>query len=122
MNFLLKTDARIFVYKPVCDLRWGFERLSRIVREEMNQTLINGDLFLFFGRSKKKLRGLCFDGTGVVLISKMLDRGTFMRIENLEGEEVNFEELLLIFHGSIVQRRKWGEQVFPSQIVDSSKK
>jgi transposase len=117
VSFLLKPEARVFVYKPVVDLRWGYERLSRLVRDEMNQVLLNGDLFLFFGRSKKKMRGLCFDGTGIVLLSKILDRGLFMRIEALESEELNLAELDLLFHGGVVQRRKWGAQEF-SNVID----
>jgi len=74
VSLRFKEGLRIFVFSERIDLRSGFDRLTSFVNEKMGQRLVDGDLFLFFGRSRKKLKMICYDGTGVVLINKRLER------------------------------------------------
>lgn len=104
----LKPDLRIFVYTEYVDLRAGFDKLSMYVREKMNAVLVDGDLFLFLGNNRKRLKAICYDGTGLLLISKRMERGRFMCLVDLEEKEITVEELDLILRGSIVRRAKFG--------------
>jgi transposase len=61
----LKSDLRVFVYNEYVDLRAGFDKLSMFVREKMNAVLVDGDLFLFLGNNRKRLKAICYDGTGL---------------------------------------------------------
>ena len=108
MSLSLKSDLRVFVYNEYVDLRAGFDKLSMLVREKMNAMLVDGDLFLFLGNNRKRLKAICYDGTGLLLISKRIERGRFMCLEDLEEKEITVEELDLILRGSIVRRAKFG--------------
>jgi hypothetical protein len=35
---------------------WGFERLTSLVQEKMSARIIDGDLFVFFGRSRTRVK------------------------------------------------------------------
>jgi transposase len=67
----------VFVGLDPIDLRWGFERLGGLVAERIGRDLRGGALFLFFGRRRAALKILFFDGSGLCLFYKRLDRGTF---------------------------------------------
>ena len=59
------------------DLRWGFDRLAGLVGERLGREARSGALFVFFGQRRDCLKVLFFDGTGLCLFYKRLDRGTF---------------------------------------------
>lgn len=109
MSLKFKCGLRVFIYGEAIDLRSGFDRLSYFVKEKMQATLVDGDLFVFFGRSRTKVKMLCYDGTGVVLINKRLERGKFMSLFDLEEREITQEELLVLLGGGVVRRAKFGE-------------
>ena len=67
----------IFLGLESIDLRWGFDRLAGVVRERIGREGRGGALFVFFGRRRDALKILFFDGTGMCLFYKRLDRGTF---------------------------------------------
>lgn len=82
-------------------MRSGFERLSHLVREEMRNDLLEGHLYLFLGKNRRRAKVLLFDGTGLVLLHKRLETGRFMRVEDLwETHEMTTAELSLILEGS----------------------
>jgi transposase len=108
MSLRLKTDLRIFVFSEYVDLRAGFDKLSWIVREKMKAELVDGDLFLFLGNNRRRLKAICYDGTGLLLIAKRMERGRFMNLEDLEHTEITTEELDWLLRGSTVRRAKFG--------------
>jgi transposase len=75
----------------------------------MGASLIDGDLFVFFGRNRKKVKLICYDGTGVVLINKRLERGRFMNLFDLEEREITVDELDILLRGGIVRRPVFGK-------------
>ncbi len=109
MAIKFKSNLRVFVYSEYIDLRGGFDKLTMLVREKMGRQLVDGDLFLFLGGDRKKCKAICYDGTGVVLICKRIERGKFMRLEDLEEGEITVEELDWLLRGSIIRRPKFGE-------------
>jgi transposase len=68
MSIRLKENLRVFVFSEYVDLRAGFDKLSWLVRDKMQADLVNGDLFLFFGHNRKRLKAICYDGTGLLLL------------------------------------------------------
>jgi hypothetical protein len=65
-------------------------------------------LFLFFGKSKKKMKAICYDGTGLLLIAKRMERGRFMNLSELEEKEITTEELDSLLRGGIIRRPVFG--------------
>lgn len=108
MSIRLKEGLRVFVFSEYVDLRGGFDKLSMIVREKMNAEMVDGDLFLFLGGNRKRLKAICYDGTGLLLIAKRMERGRFMRLEELEEREITVEELDWLLRGSTIRRAKFG--------------
>lgn len=108
MSLRLKEGLRVFVHREYVDLRAGFDKLSQLVREVMKARLVDGDLFLFLGKNRKKLKAICYDGTGLLLIAKRMERGRFLALEELESTEISVEELDWLLRGSTIRRPKFG--------------
>jgi len=58
-------------------MRKGYDSLSALVRDSLGHDLLRGDLFLFVARNRKRAKVLYFDGTGLCLLCKRLEKGTF---------------------------------------------
>lgn len=86
-------------------MRCGFHKLTSFVRETYNmQTLLNGHVFVFFGRNRHRLKILLFDGSGLILLIKRIEKGRFMWIQDCEFETVSISELEQLLHGSVLRK------------------
>lgn len=74
---MIPHGVEVFVGLDPIDLRWSFDRLAGIVTERIGREARSGALFVFFGRRRDAMKLLFFDGTGMCLFYKRLDRGTF---------------------------------------------
>ena len=74
---MIPHGVEIFVGLEPIDLRWGFDRLSGVVGERIGRAPRSGALFVFFGKHRDAIKVLFFDGSGLCLFYKRLDRGTF---------------------------------------------
>lgn len=110
MSLSFRPGHRIFVFNEMIDMRSGFERLSMLVRERMNQKLLEGDLFVFLGLNRKRLKAICFDGTGLILVAKRLEIGHFMRISDFESFDINLDELHSLLRGGTIRRAYFGDR------------
>ncbi len=82
-------------------MRKGFEALSDMVRGLMKKNIMEGDVFLFLGKNPRRAKVILFDGTGLVLISKRLEKGRFSRLNDFdERREITLGELSLVFQGT----------------------
>lgn len=70
-------QVTIHAYCAPVDMRKHFEGLSALVREEMGQDPLSGALFLFTNRRRTHAKALWFDGSGLCVLSKRLERGRF---------------------------------------------
>jgi transposase len=68
---------KIYVAVEPCDMRKGFEGLAGLVTTALKQDLRSGALFVFGNRRRTRLKILYFDGSGVWLLTKRLEAGTF---------------------------------------------
>jgi transposase len=74
---MIPHGVEVFVGLDLIDLRWGFNRLTGLVSERIGRDARGGALFVFFGKRRDAIKVLFFDGTGVCLFYKRLDKGTF---------------------------------------------
>jgi transposase len=75
---VIPRGVEVFVATEPVDMRYGFERLSGLVRERMRRTLpTKNALFVFIGKRGHTLKVLWWDGTGTCLLYKRLDASTF---------------------------------------------
>lgn len=105
--FFERKNLRIFIYAEAIDMRFGFEKLHYLTKVIMQQEINQGHLYLFFGKNRRRIKVLFFDGTGLVQISKRIERGRFMsRLELGEISEITFLEFKSVFNGGVVVRPK----------------
>jgi transposase len=96
--------VKVFAYAAPTDMRKGFEGLSALVREGLGRDPLEGDLFLFVNRHRKRAKVLHWDGTGLCVYAKRLENGG--RFARLWGQsasreaELSASELQLFLEGS----------------------
>ena len=78
---MIPAGVDVFVSVAPIDLRWGFERLGGIAAEYCGRDVRSRALFVFFGRHRRAVKILYFDGTGLCLWYKRLDRGVFRALD-----------------------------------------
>lgn len=109
---MIPHGVEIFVGLDPIDLRWSFDRLAGIALERIGREARSGALFVFFGKRREALKILFFDGTGMCLFYKRLDRGVFRIPEPLEdgARTVAVDERVLddLLDGIDVQKKPSG--------------
>ena len=100
----------MFAYAAPADMRRGYEGLSMIVRRELGWDVMSGDLFLFVNRRRNRAKVLLWDGTGLCVYAKRLEKGRFAalwRDGRTKSVELTGSELSLFLEGSeLVGRMK----------------
>jgi len=79
-------SLKVFVAVEACDLRKGFNGLYAAVTERLGEDPKGGALFVFCNRRRTRLKILCWDGTGLWLLTKRLEQGTFSWPKHLEPQ------------------------------------
>jgi transposase len=74
----LKAGTRIWIAAGFTDLRRGFQGLSSIVETVLEQAPYSGHVFVFRGKRGDLIKLLWFDGDGLCLFQKRLERGRFI--------------------------------------------
>lgn len=70
-------SLKVFVALEPCDMRKGFEGLYALASERLKEDPRQGALFAFSNRHHTRLKMLYWDGTGLWLLSKRLEKGRF---------------------------------------------
>ena len=73
----LPRGVSVFAFDEPCDMRKSFDTLTALVTERMSRDVLSGDLFLFVARDRRRAKVLYFDGTGMCLLAKRLEKGQF---------------------------------------------
>ena len=94
---------RVFAFAAPADLRRGFDGLYALVVSELGRDPLSGDCFLFVDRSRTRAKVLVWDGTGLCIYQKRLERGRFACLWEREGERevaLTMSELALLLEGN----------------------
>jgi transposase len=70
-------SLKIYVAGEGCDMRKSFEGLQALVTTVLDQDIRDGALFVFSNRRRTRLKILYWDGTGLWVMAKRLEEGTF---------------------------------------------
>ena len=92
----ITSTMRIFVCEQATDMRRSFEGLSYLVKEVIKEDPLTGHLFLFFNRTRDKLKVLYFDRSGFAIWYKELQRGTFTHPVK---KELTHAEIMCVLEG-----------------------
>jgi transposase len=74
----LPANTHIWIAAGVTDMRRGFAGLSAQVQMALEQQPLSGHVFVFRGRRGDLIKLLWFDGDGLCLFAKRLERGRFI--------------------------------------------
>ena len=74
----LPASTQIWIAAGVTDLRRGFTGLSAIAQTVLEKSPFSGHVFVFRGRRGDLIKLLWFDGDGLCLFAKRLERGRFI--------------------------------------------
>jgi transposase len=75
--FGLGPATKIYLCLDAVDMRKGFDGLYGLVRDRLEQDPRSGHLFLFSNRTRTRLKALVWDGSGLWVCAKRLERGRF---------------------------------------------
>ena len=73
----LHDNRRYFLYRMATDMRKSFDGLSGLVKQEMKQHVLSGDVFIFINRRRNQVKLICWDRDGLAVYHKRLEKGTF---------------------------------------------
>ena len=111
--FGLGLATKIYLAVEGEDMRKGFDGLYGLVRDRLGQDPLSGHLFLFTNRGKTRLKALVWDGSGLWVCAKRLEKGRFRWPGAVEGSCVVMrpEELAMLVSGLDVSaarpRKNW---------------
>ena len=110
--FGLGLATKIYIAVEAVDMRKGFEGLYGLVRDELGADPLSGHLFLFSNRTRTRLKALVWDGSGLWVCAKRLEKGRFRWpvAEDKYSVTMRAEELAMLVNGLDVKQtrqRKW---------------
>ncbi len=115
--------TRVYLAVGATDMRKGFDGLYGLVQHRLKSDPLSGHLFLFCNRSRSRLKVLFWDGSGLWVCAKRLEKGRFcwpmesqLRERNDSGQEletkaaIDREELAMLLGGidlAQTRRKRW---------------
>lgn len=99
--------TKVFICKEVTDMRASYDTLFHKTKSIIEQDPFSGHLFVFVNRRRTSCKCLFYDGTGLVLLSKRLERNTFCKINPLYKDRIVLTEaeFSLFFQGADLNKR-----------------
>ncbi len=70
-------QVTVYAYGAPVDMRKGFDGLSALVTQGLGRDPLAGDFYLFASRTRRRAKVLLWDGTGLCIYAKRLERGRF---------------------------------------------
>jgi transposase len=99
---MLPPSTKVYLAVEPIDMRLSFDGLSLATRFVVGQNPLSGHLFVFFNKTKDRVKILWWDGSGYCIWAKRLEKGRFVLPDNQQGNaQVTLEsaELSLILEG-----------------------
>jgi transposase len=98
----------VYAYGRPTDMRKGFDGLSALVTQDLARDPLSGEVFIFVSRDRVRTKVLHWDGTGLCVYAKRLERGRFACLWRDDAEPpiaLTISELDLFLDGSTLISR-----------------
>lgn len=109
--FALSSATRVFLLPGVTDMRKSFNGLYSLARHQLEQDPQSGHLFVFCNRHRNRIKILFWDGSGLWVCAKRLERGRFSwPADQQDSKPVSTQDLTLLLDGVDLQRaskKRW---------------
>ena len=99
--------TRVYLAAGPTDMRKGYNGLAELARDRLESDPLSGHLYVFCNRRKDRIKVLVWDGSGLWLCGKRLQKGRFSWPEGGAGKvQLNQEELALLVGGIELERTR----------------
>jgi transposase len=105
----LPRTIRVWAYGQPTDLRKGYNGLVGLVKQQLRLDPLGGDLFLFVSKRRTGCKVLMWDGTGLCIFMKKLERGRFAQLWSDDSGKtlrLTSSELALFIEGCALVGKK----------------
>jgi transposase len=113
----LPRTVRVWAYGKPADLRKGYNGLVGIVETTLRRDVLGGDLFLFVNVRRTICKVLLWDGTGLCIFMKRIERGRFADVWRAAKDgvlQLTSSELTLFIEGCALLGKT---QLSPTEIL-----
>ena len=104
-------SLKVFIAIEAADLRKSFNGLYALTLNELKEIPESGALFVFTNKKRNRIKILNFDGTGLWVLTKRLEKGTFSWPRGVDVEagklQLRPEALALLLDGVDMQEGKF---------------
>lgn len=103
----LSPAVRYYLYTSHTDMRKGFDSLCGIVSSQMALDTLSGAVFIFINKKRNQVKLLLWEGDGLSLYYKRLEKGTYERPsfnENATSTALTYQQLQFILQGVALQK------------------
>jgi transposase len=100
------TATRVFIATAPVDLRASFNKLFALTQAVLQQDPLSGHWFVFTNQERNRVKVLFWDGSGLWVCAKRLEKGRFSWPKSGEASlQMRSEELLALVSGLEVQAK-----------------
>jgi transposase len=109
--------TKVYLAAGATDMRKGFDGLYALVRDRLQLEPLSGHVFLFSNAQRNRLKLIFWDGSGLWVCAKRLERGRFRWPAAESGQTkvvLSHEEIALLLGGIDLagsRRRAWFRKV-----------
>jgi transposase len=96
-------QKQVWVFMQSIDMRKSYDGLYGLIKS-FHSNPLSGDLFLFLSKDRKKAKAMYWDGTGLVILMKRIERGCFANV--LSRGTMSLSEVALFFEGAGCVRQR----------------
>jgi transposase len=103
----LNRRTRIFICREPTDMRSSYDSLVERSKSVIKRDPLSGHLFVFVNQHRTSMKALYYDGTGLVIVAKRLEKSRFSMINpRFPGAVVLTQaEFNLFFEGANLEKR-----------------
>ena len=102
-----ESRVRIWLYTQPTDMRKSYNGLSALVKHQLKDNPLSGELFVFVNRRQNQMKILYFDRSGYCIWSKRLEQGQFVVRNDISGKKaLNWTQLKLLLDGIEIKKSR----------------
>jgi transposase len=113
--------TRVFLHREPVDFRKSHDGLSGIVRNALKEDPLSGDIYVFLNRRNDRVKLIQWDGNGLWMHYKRLEKGTFKMTAVRDGDDVRITraDLSMMLEGVEVKKGKFVRRFAETLRIDS---
>ncbi|MFK7889933.1 MAG: IS66 family insertion sequence element accessory protein TnpB, partial [Granulosicoccus sp.] len=97
---LPQANVRVWLCITATDMRKSYNGLSAMVKRELGDNPLSGEMYVFVNRKRTQMKILYFDGDGYALWCKRLEHGQFVLPDtSVPNKPLSYGELQCLLYG-----------------------